>query len=79
MYSDRYGDKCSRKARKKGKYWEGEGETRLITSLLVGEGEIGDCQKYELREVACFALSPHLYTPPHLYRWPGGCRENTVV
>lgn len=49
------------------------GETKLVTSpLLVGEGEIGDCQKYELRQVACSALSPHLYTPPHLYRWPGG-------
>lgn len=48
-------------------------ETRLITSpLLVGEGEIGGCQKYELRQVACSARSPHLHTPPHLHRWPGG-------
>lgn len=73
MYSGKYGDKCSRKARKKGEYWEKGGETKLITSLLlVGEGDIGDCQKYELREVARSALSPHLYTPPHLYRWPEG-------
>lgn len=30
-------------------------------------------------EKSSFWLSPHLYTPPHLYRWPGGWRENTVV
>lgn len=73
MYLGKYGDKCSSKARKKGRYLEKGLKTRLITALLlVGEGEIGGCQKYELRQVAHSALSPHLHTPPYLYRWPGG-------